>query len=120
MEKYISLHFERALKRMIIEVHCVSLSFIFTPCTMKKIKEAELRKDSSVNKIQFDKEWFYVVHDMEDYLDEDLTGVETVTLPISIDGVKFNMKCSTLEDIERFRQKEPLEDFRTSVFRNKK
>ncbi|WP_417350282.1 hypothetical protein [Flavobacterium alkalisoli] len=86
---------------------------------MKKIKEAELRKDSSVNKIQFDKEWFYSVKDMQYYLGEDLTGVEYVTLPIPIDGVKFNIKCATLEDIERFREKEPLEQFKGSVFRKK-
>ena len=47
---------------------------------MKKINEAELRKDSSVNKTQFDKEWFYAVEDMEDYLNESLEGVEYVNV----------------------------------------
>ena len=87
---------------------------------MKKINEAELRKDSSVNKTQFDKEWFYAVEDMEDYLNESLEGVEYVNLPVKIDGIPYTMKCATLEDIVRFRQKEPLEDFKGSVLRNKK
>jgi hypothetical protein len=85
----------------------------------RKVNEEVLRKDSSVNKVQFDKEWFYAVIDMEDYLSEDLTGVEYVTLPMVIDDIKYNVKCTTWEDITRFLQKEPLEDFKGSVLRNK-
>ena len=88
--------------------------------TMKKITEAIVRKDKTIHKIQFDREWFYVVEDMEDFLNEDLTGVETVTLDVDYDGQKISMPCSTWEDIERFRQKEPLEDFRGSVLFNRK
>jgi hypothetical protein len=87
---------------------------------MKKITEAIIRKDSNINKVQFDKEWFYSLEDMEDYLKEDLSGVEAVTLPMDIYGEIMNVKCATWEDIERFRQKEPLEDFRGSVLRQKK
>jgi len=87
---------------------------------MKKINEEILRKDSSVNKVQFDKEWFYSIKDMTDYLNEDLTGVEYIHLPMIIDEVKYTVKCATLEDILRFLKKEPLEDFRGSVLRNKK
>jgi Zn-finger domain-containing protein len=86
---------------------------------MKKITEAIVRKDKTVNKIQFDKEWFYSLEDMEDFLNEDLSGVEAVTLPMDIYGEILNVKCATWEDIERFRQKEPLEDFRGSVLRKK-
>jgi glycine cleavage system H lipoate-binding protein len=87
---------------------------------MKKINEEILRKDSSVNKVQFDKEWFYSIKDMTDYLNEDLTGVEYIHLPMIIDEVKYTVKCATLEDILRFLKKEPLEDFRGSVLRSKK
>jgi len=86
---------------------------------MKKITEAIVRKDKTVNKIQFDKEWFYSLEDMEDFLNEDLSGVEAVTLPMDIYGEILDVKCATWEDIERFRQKEPLEDFRGSVLRKK-
>lgn len=84
---------------------------------MKKITEAIVRKDKTVNKVQFDKEWFYSLEDMEDFLNEDLSGVEAVTLPMDIYGEILNIKCATWEDIERFRQKEPLQDFRGSVLR---
>jgi hypothetical protein len=95
------------------------LWFLFFVKAMKKISEAILRKDSSINKIQFDKEWFYAVEDMEDFLKESLAGVETVTLPIVIDGIPYPMKCATWEDIQRFRE-EPLDDFKGSVSRSKK
>lgn len=86
---------------------------------MKKITEAIVRKDTNIHKVQFDKEWFYSIEDMEDFLKEDLTGVEHVHLPMDIFGETLEVKCATWEDIERFRQKEPLEDFRGSVFRKK-
>jgi hypothetical protein len=86
---------------------------------MKKITEAIVRKDTTVAKVQFDKEWFYSVKDMEDYLNEDLSAVEAITLPVVIDGEEYRVKCATWEDIERATIKEPLEDFKGSVFRNK-
>lgn len=95
-----------------------ALSLVFTFTVMKKITEALIRKDMSIRKIQYDREWFYSVFDMEDYLGEELTGVETVTLPIVVDGETYNEKCATWEDIERYRNREILGDFKTSVFRN--
>ena len=87
---------------------------------MKKLKEQTLRKDTTVNKVQYDKEWFYVVKDVADYLGEDLTGIEYVTLPVIIDGITYNARCATWEDILRVVQKEPLEDYRASVLFNRK
>ena len=87
---------------------------------MKKLTEAVLQKDTTVNKIQFDKEWFYSVEDLEDYLKEDLTGIESVTLPIVFDDVKYPTKCTTWEDLERFLHKDPVEGFRSSVLTNRK
>jgi len=87
---------------------------------MKKITEALIRKDTTVHKIQFDREWFYVVEDIEDYLNEDLAGVESVTLPVDYDGEKLEMKCTTWQDIERFLQKDPIEGFRGSVLQGRK
>ncbi len=84
---------------------------------MKKVKEALLRKESSINKVQYDKEWFYSIKDMADYLNEDLTGVEYIHLPMVIDGVTFTVKCATWEDIQRILQKEPLQEFSGSRLR---
>lgn len=86
---------------------------------MKKISEAILRKDTTIAKVQFDKEWFYSIKDMEEYLNEDLMGVEYVHLPMVIDGIKYTVKCATWEDIQRVRQREPLQDYKGSVLRKK-
>ena len=86
---------------------------------MKKIKEAILRKESSINKVQYDKEWFYSIKDMQDFLNEDLTGVEYIHLPMVIDGVTFTVKCATWEDIQRVLQKEPLQEFSGSRLRKR-
>lgn len=82
---------------------------------MKKLTEEIIRKDASVNKVQFDRDWFYSVEDMEDYLNEDLSGVEAISLPVTIDNNKYMVKCATWEDIMRVVQKEPLENFKGSV-----
>ena len=84
---------------------------------MKKLSEEIVKKDSSVNKVQFDREWFYSVKDMEDYLNEDLSGVEAINLPMVFDEREYIIKCATWEDITRVLQKEPLEDFKGSVSR---
>lgn len=70
----------------------------------KKLKELLLLKDASVKKVQFDKIWFFDLKDMQDYLEEDLSEVETVHLPFMVDGEPVNTKCATIEDIERVRR----------------
>lgn len=86
---------------------------------IKKLTEAILRIDTTVNKIQFDKEWFYSVEDLEDYLKENLEGIEAVTMQLDFDGVKYPIKCTTWEDLQRFLEKDPVENFRTSVLQNR-
>ncbi|QYJ68298.1 hypothetical protein [Flavobacterium litorale] len=81
---------------------------------MKKLKEELLRKDSSISKIQYDKEWFYNIKDMAHYLSEDLTNVDYIHLPIVINGIQRTVKCATLEDIKRALKKNALQDFSSS------
>lgn len=68
----------------------------------KKLKEVIVLKDASVKKVQFDKIWFFDLKDMEDYLNENLTGVEFIHLPFIVEEEKIDTKCATIEDIERF------------------
>lgn len=68
----------------------------------KKLKESIVLKDASVKKVQFDKIWFFDLKDMEDYLNEDLKGVEFIHLPFLIEEERIETKCATIEDIERF------------------
>jgi hypothetical protein len=71
---------------------------------MKRLKEILLIKDATINKVQFDKEWFFKLDDMAFYLKEDLSDVEFVYLPMLIDGEREIVKCSSFEDILRGRK----------------
>ncbi|MES2239093.1 MAG: hypothetical protein V4497_02425 [Bacteroidota bacterium] len=71
---------------------------------MKRLKEILLIKDATINKVQFDTEWFFNLADMAYYLKEDLSEVEFVYLPMLIDGEEEIVKCSSFEDILRGRK----------------
>ncbi|MBA0883776.1 hypothetical protein [Flavobacterium undicola] len=71
---------------------------------MKRLKEILLIKDATINKVQFDKEWFFKLDDMAFYLKEDLSEVEFVYLPMLIEGEREIVKCSSFEDILRGRK----------------
>ncbi|WP_026705913.1 hypothetical protein [Flavobacterium soli] len=70
----------------------------------KTLKLNLLLKDATIHKVQFDKEWFFHLKDMADHLGEDLTAVESIHLPFTIDEEVVEAKCATLEDIERGRK----------------
>ncbi|GGB74708.1 hypothetical protein GCM10007424_13310 [Flavobacterium suaedae] len=86
---------------------------------MKKLNEKVLRKESIIRKVQYDKEWFYSVEDIADYLKEDLTGIEYINLNVLTEYGMVNMPCATLEDIKRILNKEPLQGFSSSVSQKK-
>ena len=71
----------------------------------KSLKLSILLKDATIHKVQFDKEWFFNLKDVSDYLGEDLSEVEFIHLPFTIEDEILEAKCATLEDIERGRKK---------------
>ena len=71
---------------------------------MKPLKEKLLIKDATINKVQFDTEWFYKLDDMAFYLKEDLSEVEFVYLQMNIEGVEEYVKCAAFDDIIRGRK----------------
>ena len=71
---------------------------------MKPLKEKLLIKDATINKIQFDTEWFFHLEDMAFYLKEDLSEVEFVFLPKLINGNQEYVKCAAFDDIIRGRK----------------
>jgi hypothetical protein len=68
---------------------------------MKPLNEKLILKDATINKVQFDTEWFYKLEDMAFYLKEDLSEVDYIFF--TIDGVQEFVKCSSFEDIYRGR-----------------
>jgi hypothetical protein len=71
---------------------------------MKPLNEKLILKDATINKVQFDKEWFYKLDDIAFYLKEDLSEAETIFLPITIDGEEEFVKCCSFDDIIRARK----------------
>jgi len=71
---------------------------------MKPLNEKLILKDATINKMQFDKEWFYKLDDIAFYLKEDLSEVEFIFLPIIIDGEQEFVKCCSFDDIIRARK----------------
>lgn len=71
---------------------------------MKPLKEKLLIKDATINKIQFDTEWFFHLDDLTFYLKEDLSEVEFVYLPMIIAGNQEYVKCAAFDDIIRGRK----------------
>jgi hypothetical protein len=71
---------------------------------MTPLKEKLLIKDATINKVQYDKEWFFYLEDMAFYLKEDLSQVEFVYLPMLIDCQQEFVKCASFEDIVRGRK----------------
>lgn len=71
---------------------------------MKPIIEKLLLKDASINKVQYDTEWFYNLEDIAFYLKEDVSDVDYIYLPMIIDEQQEFIKCATFEDILRGRK----------------
>jgi hypothetical protein len=71
---------------------------------MKPLIEKLLLEEATIHKVQFDKEWFYNLKDMNFYLNEDLSAVEYIHLRMLVFGEEEIVKCSTLEDILRGRK----------------
>ncbi len=71
---------------------------------MKPLIEKLLLKEASIHKVQFDKEWFYNLEDMTHYLNEDLSEVDCIHLPMEIEKEQVYVKCATFEEIIRGRK----------------
>jgi hypothetical protein len=71
---------------------------------MKPLNEKLLRQNATINKVQYDVEWFYKLEDLSFYLKEDLSAVEFIFLPMIIDGEQEFVKCASFEDVMRGRK----------------
>lgn len=83
---------------------------------MLKLNKEELLKEETVNKVQFDNDWYFDVDSVATFKKEDLSGVETVTLPFGGDY----RKAATIEAIERGRKQEELSEFNKTLLKMKR
>ncbi len=74
---------------------------------IKELKEEILLKETAIESVEFDGEWYFKVADISAYLGEDLTGVEAVVLPIR----SGDAECTTVDFINAFRSKAVKTDF---------
>jgi hypothetical protein len=65
---------------------------------MKPLNEKLILKDATINKVQFDTEWFYKLEDMAFYLKEDLSEVDYIFYLHNRWSEEF-VKCSSLKTI---------------------
>lgn len=84
---------------------------------MLRIDRDKILGDNTIQRVQFENECYFVVGDVAKYLNEDLSDVETINLPIKGEY----KKVATLEAIEKGRKVEPLSEFNKALlkFKNK-
>lgn len=71
---------------------------------MTPLNEKLLIKEATINKYLYDKEWFFHLDDMSNFLKEDLSAVEYIYLPMMINEEQEFVKCASFEDIIRGRK----------------
>lgn len=85
---------------------------------MLRIDKEKLLGDDTVQRVQFENEYYFSVEDVAKYLNEDLSDVEAITLPVAGEY----KKVATVEAIEKGRKPEQLSEFNKALlkFKNKK
>lgn len=84
---------------------------------LKILEKEKLLRDENIHKTEFEKDWYFSLDDLTLYLEEDLSGVEYIELPLLIDGKRVTTKTATFENIEKGRKKEPLSDFNQKLLK---
>lgn len=80
---------------------------------MLKLNIDKLLENDSIRKVQFEGEYFFCIEDISKLLNEDLSNVEGLTLPI---GGEYK-QTATLENIEKGRKKEELSEFNKALLK---
>lgn len=83
---------------------------------MIRLDIKQLLENEKVRKVQFEGEYFFLIEDLSIFLNEDLSDVEGLTLPI--DGEY--KPTATIESIEKGRKREELSDFNKALLKARK
>nr|WP_315241613.1 hypothetical protein [uncultured Flavobacterium sp.] len=84
---------------------------------LKILEKEKLLQDESIHKTEFEQQWYFSLEDIAEYLQEDVTEVEYLELPLLIGGQRKTVKTATFEDIEKGRKKEPLSEFNKALLK---
>ena len=84
---------------------------------IKILEKEKILEDETIHKIQFENDWYFSLEDIASYLQEDLSEVEQIELPLMIEGQRKTVKTATFENIEKGRKKEPLSDFNKALLK---
>jgi len=84
---------------------------------IKILKKEKLLLDGNISKTQFENEWYFNLEDIASYLEEDLSEVESLDLPLLIEGKRETKPTATFENIEKGRKKEELSDFNKKLLK---
>jgi hypothetical protein len=82
---------------------------------MLKIDKEKLLHEPGIRKVQFENETYFSVEDVAKHLNEDLSAVETIKLPITGDYIE----TATVENIEKGRKHEELSEFNKALLKMK-
>jgi len=83
---------------------------------MLKLDKSQLKENKEIRKVQFEGEDYFSIEDVSKLLNEDLSDVIGLTLPI--DGEY--KPTATIENIEKGRKKEELSDFNKALLKARK
>ena len=84
---------------------------------LKILKKEKLLEDEAIHKTQFENEWYFSLEDMASYLEEDFSEVESLDLPLMIEGKRETKPTATFENIEKVRIREELSDFNKKLLK---
>ena len=80
---------------------------------MLRLNKETLLAEETVKKVQFEGEHYFSVDDVAEFIKEDLSEVEAITLPVAGEY----KKVATLEQIEKGRKQEPLSEFNKALLK---
>lgn len=83
---------------------------------MLKLDIKQLLENKSVGKVQFEGEYFFCIEDVSTLINEDLSDVAGLTLPVNGEY----KPTATIENIEKGRKKEELSDFNKALLKARK
>jgi len=83
---------------------------------MLKLDKSQLKENKKIRRVQFEGEDYFSIEDVSKLLNEDLSDVIGLTLPI--DGEY--KPTATIENIEKGRKKEELSDFNKALLKARK